>query len=253
MDQIYIPKNRTGFNIGNYVVIKPLETNREEKPIKKLYFYGVKNLEPIKLEIIHEILTIINKYLDGYDNLIITGSFLEKGFHFNDIDILIVGNGKINQEPIKEAIERKIGVKGHILTLSNKELTKGLETDPLYCVMLSRCVTRKRFLYKTKQTIDYKLLDLHLLKSKVLLDNFDVLNGKQKYDFVRNIVAISLYLNGNKVTVESIDTEIKRSLGIRVQEIKNNLLNKKEFLKKYKLIYDKTFSMILRGISHGSK
>lgn len=253
MDQIYIPKNRTGFDIGNYVVIKPLETVREEKPLEKLYFYGVKNLEPIKLEIIHEVLTILNKYLDEYDNLILTGSFLEKGFHFNDLDILIVGNGKINREPIKEAIERKIGVKGHILTLSNKELAKGLETDPLYCVMLSKCVAKKRFLYKTKQTIDYKLLDLHLLKSKILLDNFDVLNGKEKYDLVRNVIAISLYLNENKVTVESVDAEIKRALGINVQEIKNNVLDKKEFLNRYKLIYDKTFSMILRGISHGSK
>ena len=253
MDQIYIPKNRVGFAIGNYVVIKPLETEREEKPIEKLYFYGVKELEPLKLEIVHEVLRIIDKSIGNYGNILITGSFLEEGFYFNDIDIFIVSDDKINQEPIKKNIEGKTGIKGHILILSNKELAKGLETDPFYQMMLSRCVAQKRFLYKTKQTIDYKLLDLHLLKSKTLLDNFDILSGKEKHDLARNAIAIYLHLKKKKVTVDSVNKEIRKTFSVDVQEIKDNVLDKKAFLKKYKLIYDKSFVTILKGIGHGSK
>jgi len=44
MDQIYIPKNRMGFNIGSHVIIKLLE---QEKPIEKPYFYNVSSIEPV--------------------------------------------------------------------------------------------------------------------------------------------------------------------------------------------------------------
>ena len=37
MDQIYIPKNRPGLDIGTYVKIIPIE----EKIIKRPYFYNI--------------------------------------------------------------------------------------------------------------------------------------------------------------------------------------------------------------------
>ncbi|MEK6793081.1 MAG: hypothetical protein AABX95_04645, partial [Nanoarchaeota archaeon] len=86
MDQVYIPKNRIGFDIGNYVIIKPLNLEIEKKPLEKIYFYRIKNIVSIKLEIINEVFIIIDKYVQNYENIIITGSFLEEGFHFNDID-----------------------------------------------------------------------------------------------------------------------------------------------------------------------
>ena len=79
MDQIYIPKNRHGFNIGSYVIIKPLEENViAEKP----YFYNVNHIEPIKLETINEIIKVIDKNCN-YDNVIFTRSFLYNLFHFS--------------------------------------------------------------------------------------------------------------------------------------------------------------------------
>lgn len=253
MDQVYIPKNRTGFAIGNYVIIRPLEMERQKKQIENLYFYRIKGLEPIKLEIIQEVMRTVDKSLANYDNVFITGSFLDEGFHFNDIDILIVIGDKINQESIKTSIEKKTGVIVHILTLSNKDLRRGLETDPLYQMMLSKCVAKKRFVYKNKRAINYKLLDLHLLKSKNLINSFDILSGKEKYDLTRNMIAISLYLDKKKVSVESVNKEIKRALGVDSREIKENILDNKAFLKKYKSIYNKIFSAILRGIKNGSK
>ena len=251
MDQVYIPKNRIGLGIGSYVVVKPLE---EKKSIEKLYFYGIKNIAPLKLEIIKEIISIIEKDLESYDNLIITGSFLDEGFHFSDIDIIVVAETNISISLIKKNIEGKIGIKAHILILSSKELTKGLETDPFYQMMLSRCVAKRRFVYKTKRTIEYKLLDLHLLKSKILIDNFDILNGNEKYDLVRNMMVIYLYLRGKKLSKELVDKEINRSFDLKdISELKQNLINKKSFLIKYKLIYGKTFAKILRGIERGAK
>jgi len=253
MDQIYIPKNRVGFDIGNYVTIRILKEGDVEEPTEKLCFYGIKRLEPIKLEIIRDVFEVIDKYIDNYKNIIITGSFLEKGFRFNDVDIIIVAVGNVKSERISENIGNKIGVNGHIIVLSGNELAIGLETDPLYRMMLSKCVAKKRFFYKTRQTINYKLLDLHLLKSKTFIDNFDILRGKEKYDFVRNMISIYLFLNGNDVTVEVVNKEIKKTFGIEIGKIKDNILDKKSFIKKYKLIYDKSFALILKGIEHGSK
>jgi len=177
MDQIYIPKKRVDFTIGSYVVIRPLETVDEEiKP----FFYNIKHLEPIKTKIIKEIF----KNLSGIikcDNIIITGSFLEDGFRFNDIDIILVSEEKINTKPIVDLLESRIGPKFHLILISNKALIKGLSTDPLYMLMLSKCVSKTRFVYRVKSKINYKLLDLHLLKSKLLTDNFDFLTGDEKY------------------------------------------------------------------------
>ena len=257
MDQIYIPKNRNGFAIGNYVIIKPLEESKsreKENFVEKLYFYGVKKLEPVKLDIIGEIMRIIDNTFGNYENVFITGSFLEEGFHFNDIDILIVTENKINQKVLEWDIKRKTGVKIHILFLSNKELLIGLKTDPLYQIMLSKCISKKRFVYNIKPKINYKILDLHLLKSKILIDNFDVLNGDEKYYLTRNIIAIYLYLGNNKINKELVDNKIRAVFDMKdIKELKQNLIDKRDFLKKYKSIYDKTFSKILGGIKSGSK
>ncbi len=251
MDQIYIPKNRVGLAVGNYVMIKPLEEN---KPAKKFYFYGVKDIEQIKFRIIKEVMVIINNNLESYDNIIVTGSFLDEGFNFKDIDVIIVTGNKINTNHIKEEVEEKIGIKTHFLTLSNEALIQGLEKDPLYQMMLSRCIARKRFVYNTIHKIDYKMLDLHLLKSKMLIDNFDFLNGNDKYDLVRNMFAIWLYIGGKKLNKETVDHEIKTMFDLKdIIELKQNIINKKTFLKKYKLIYNKTFSKILRGIENDTK
>ena len=162
MDQVYIPKNRRNFPIGSYVVIKSLETKQSaERP----YFYNIKTIEPMKIEIIEEIFSLIDKAVK-YENVIITGSFLDMGFNFNDIDIIIISNDKIDEKYIKNIIEDIIKIKAHILALNNRSLQIGLSTDPLYQMMLSKCIAKKRLIYRFKRKINYKLLDLHLLKSK---------------------------------------------------------------------------------------
>ena len=249
MDQVYISKNRSGLSIGSYVVITPLET---EKVIEKPYFYNIKYIEPIKLEIINKIMKIIDKIADN-ENIIITGSFLDKGFNFNDIDIILVGENKLNIKNIERVIENKIGIKIHFILLNNRALIKGLSTDPLYQMMLSKCISKKRFVYRVKHKIDYKILDLHLLKSKMLIDNFDILNGSEKYYLLRNMIAISLYLQNNKINKELVDNEIEQNFKGSIKEIRENMLDKNKFLKKYKTIYKKIFNKIMKSAKNGSK
>lgn len=248
MDQIYIPKNRTNFPTGSYVIIKPLEKEEEIKP----FFYNIKKIEPIKIEIINNIFKIIDKLVE-YENAIITGSFLEKGFHFNDIDIILITDKKLDESYIKKSIENILQIKVHLIVLKNKELISGLETDPLYILMLSKCIARKRFIYKTKKRFYYKILDLHLIKSNEIIYGFDFLNGNEKYYLTRNTIAIDLFLKHKKLTKDGVDREIERVFNVKIRDIKENILDKKEFIKKYKIIYKKLFENIMEGVKNSSK
>lgn len=248
MDQIYVPKKRAGFPIGSYVVIKPLETKPEKV---EPFFYNIKYLEPVKVEMIKEIFENMDEYLEP-ENIIITGSFLDKGFRFNDIDVIVINEKKLDVKYIKELLENKLGANLHLISITNKALIKGLSTDPLYKVMLSRCVSKKRIIYKSKVRINYKLLDLHLLKSKLLIDNFDFLGGDEKYGMVRNLIAIDLFINKKQVTKVAVDSAINNLFG-SVEKLKNNLVSRKSFLDKYMKIYIKVENKILKAIENESK
>ena len=196
----------------------------------------------------------LTDYYEKLENIIITGSFLEKGFKFRDIDIIIIKDNKIENSKIQKEIEESIGIKAHIIKINNEEMKLGLETDPLYQMMLSKCVAKKRFIYKIDKKINYKLLDLHLLHSKTMIENFDILDGYEKYNLTRNLIAIYLYINGGKITKELIDKKIIKILKIEsIDNIKNNILDKKSFLKNYKKIYEKTSAIILSNIKNDTK
>jgi len=251
MDQVYLPKNRSGFEIGSYIVIKPLGT---ERIIEKPYFYNIKDIEPVKAQMINEIFRIIDKNIQDYENAILTGSFLDRGFNFNDIDILLVSKNKVKINDLINKLEKFTGIKIHIIILDNKTLINGLETDPLYIMMLSKCISKKRLIYKIKYKIDYKLLDLELLKSKLLIDNFDYLDGNEKYYFVRNIIAIYLFIQNKKISKEIVDKKIVKIFNLKgIDDLKKNKLDKVDFLKKYKSFYQQLFNLILKGIKNGSK
>jgi len=250
MDQVYIPKNRSELSIGSLVILKPLE---EKKGIVKPYLYNIKVIEPIKLEIIKRIFNIIEDLTDN-ENIIITGSFLDKGFHFNDIDVVIIIDKKINETYIKKSIENTLQIKIHLITLNNKEFKVGLETEPLYIMMLSRCISKKRFIYKLKNKFYYRRLDLNLLTSNQLTYGFDFLSGNEKYYLIRNMIAILMFIQNKKLTKESVDGEIKKVFNIEIKAIKDNLVeDKKEFLKKCNFIYKKTFNKIMEGVKNSTK
>lgn len=246
MDQIYIPKNRTGFSSGDYVLIQPID-KRERKDKNKLYFYGVKCLEPIKLRVIEEISILISREANP-ENIIITGSFLEPGFNFNDLDILIINEQKINLDKIRSKIENMTGIKTHIILLDKKTLISGISSDPLYTLMISKCISKNRLIFKAERKINYKILDLLLLKSKTPIDNFGILSGNEKYYLTLNMVSILLFIQNKKLSKEIVNKEIEKIFSIKISEIKENLITKEDFIKKYKEIYNKTFNLIMESI-----
>ena len=245
MDQIYIPKERPlGFELGMPVIIKPAI---EETEIQPVYFNG-SNLEPVKITIIKKIFS----ELDNFDNALITGSFLERGFLFNDIDVILIDNKKIDVRKMERHLDKILGLNFHIIALNYSILIKGLETDPLYQAMLSRYVAKKRLILKYKNRINYKLLDLHLLKSKPLIENFNDLAGNQKYDMTRNLIAIFLFLNNKKISNEVINNTIKKLLKENAANIRLNLMDKLAFLREYKKLYNSIFNKILERIKNGT-
>lgn len=245
MDQIYLPKSRPpGFGAGEWVEIIPAQ-----KKSTNFYAYRVGQLDSIKTLIADEIFD----YFSHLDNVIITGSFLDPGFHFNDLDIILLGAIKPDKA-WQEHFQQKLGINTHFICLNRKSLMEGLKTDPLFQMMLSRYLSRKRELFKFKNEFNYKQLDLHLLNSKIMLKNFEILTGREKFRLVRNLLAIRLFLKEAKISPETVDRETETIFGKdAILKLKENLVEKRSFLKKYKQIYDQTFNQIMQGLKNDSK
>ncbi len=246
MDQVYLPKNRIGFNIGNYVIIKPLEEKVSNKQ-ETLYFYGVKFVNPLKLKIIRELINIINKNIENYENVIVTGSFLDKGFNFNDIDIILIADDEENlKKEIENDIKEKLKIETHIMHFNKPLFMEALKIDPKWILMLNRCISKKRITPLPAIKLDYKYLDAQLIKSKILMGNFDYSTGEEKYKLVRNLIAIYLFINNKRLSEDNLEKEIRKKLDIEIENLRNNLINK-DFLKKYKNFYLKLENEIIKN------
>ena len=251
MDQIYLSKNRTGLSIGQYVLITPLKTNEENKP--NPFFYNIKNLEKIKVQIINEILEKLTNELEEIENIIVTGSFLERGFNFQDIDIIILTKKTLNSNKLTKELEDLTNIKVHLILMSKEDFFKGVSTDPLFENMLSKFVSLERIVLNFKRILIPKILDINLLKSKDLIENFDILDGRQKYCLLKNLIAIKLFLELKKISNEKIDSEISKEFKITPENLKKNMISKKDIAQKFNKLYQLTFNKILNKIKNGSK
>ncbi len=250
MDQIYIPKERTsGLEVGTAVLIEPALPTRR-KP--KLCYYNVEYLEPIKVAMIEKIFEHLEQVGEA-DNVLVTGSLLEHGFKFEDVDIVIISDKEIDAGRIEKNLSTALGLKAQVIVIGFKALLKGISTDPLFPTLVSRFVSKKRIIFRAKRRFNYKLLDLHLLKSKSLIDNFDALTGNVKYKLTRNMVAILLFLDGKRLSIEAVNSEMEKRFGEdSVRLIKENMMGGL-FLAKYKSLYNKLFDRIMAGVRNDSK
>ncbi|MBI2663921.1 hypothetical protein HYX10_01100 [Candidatus Woesearchaeota archaeon] len=246
MDQIYVPKIRApGFERGVAVAITPLQG----KAIAEIYRYHVQHLEPIKKIIVDEIFS----YFEHVDNVLVAGSFLEEGFEFEDIDTVVLTEKSIGNAAIKKHFKAALGIDIHLICLPLRELLKGMDRDPLFQMLLSRFVAKKRLIMPKNMTKNYKLLDLQLLESKALIDSFDFLNGREKYKLVRNAVAIARFLDNRPLNASLVDNEIERHFGkASVIKIKENAVEA-GFRSKYALFHRKLLKRILDGVENESK
>ncbi len=245
MDQVYLPKIRPpGYEIGSSVEIVPTKMEKSH-----FYTHQVDYLESVKSLIKDELFD----YFAGIDNVVVTGSFLEPGFKFNDVDVLLIDQIKVNKN-WEDYFQKRLGVKIHFTCLDRRSLRRGLQTDPLFQMMMSRYIAKKRERFKVKTEFNYQLLDLHLLKSKTLLDSFEDLTGKEKYDLTRNLLAIKLFLKKEKLTGNILDKEIEKLFGKgMVTKLKENMVKKSPFLRKFKQSYEQIFNEIMIGIKNEAK
>ncbi|MBU2639797.1 MAG: hypothetical protein KKG75_03800 [Nanoarchaeota archaeon] len=247
MDQIYIPKNRQGLEPGTYVKIIPIE----EKTIERSYFYNIKELEPIKLEIVNKIFSII-KNLTKYNNIIIAGSLLDKGFNFKDIDVLLINEEKINEKNVEKILESRLKIPIHLIHMTQKELKKALMIDPIWRIMLNKSISYKRIPPLPKTNLNYKYLDAQMIKSNLLIENSECLTGNEKYKLTRNLIAIYLFVKQKHLSKENIEREIEEKFNIESEELKNNIIDEK-FIKKYKKFYKKFEKEIIKNAAKQEK
>lgn len=244
MDQIYIPKNRPSLSIGEYVKITPVQPQKEES----YFIYHLKNIPPLKIELVKRIFKIINSII-APSNIIITGSFLEKGFNFKDIDIILITE---TASKIEKKLEEKIKIPVHLITFNKKSFLEALKIDPLWRLMLTECISKKRLTPLPSKKINHKYLDAHLIKSKLLIDNFDYLSGKEKYKLTRNLIAIYLFIKNKKISKTNIEKEIRKKLDIEIEDLKNNLIAK-DFFRRYKNFYSKLEKELIENAAKQEK
>ena len=246
MDQVYIPKIRNGMPAGSYVVIRPLNLElKKQAPI----LYNIKELEPVKIGLIEQIFSVIDSKTET-ENIIITGSFLEKGFNFNDIDVIIIA--ETQSRGIEKEIKEKTKIETHVIFFDNQLFIKALKTDPIYRLMLSKCISRKRLTPLPEKKLNYRYLDAQLIKSKSLILSFDYIDGKEKYKLTRNLMAIHLFVKNKTLSINHIEKEIKKQLGIGIEDLKNNLTDN-NFLRKYKTFYNGLEGEIIKNAGKQEK
>ena len=198
-----------GFEAGKTVIITPLEDIiTKELPI---FEYNVK-LNSLKREIVKTIYNIIDS-AGYYSNIIITGSFLDKGFNFEDIDIIIINSKNMDKAKLKNSIKQSLGILPHLILIDSKSFNRGIKRDPLFRLMVDKCISVKRTIFKKEKEINYKLLDIYLLKAKNLIDGYDLLNIKQRKKLLRDFISIKLFAENKEVTVKSIEKETERLFG----------------------------------------
>ena len=247
-NQIYLQKNEgLGFEPGKSVVISPLEDIIVKEPAT--FEYNVK-LESLKREIVKLVFKIVDRY-GYYDNIIITGSFLGEGFNFEDIDIIIINPVNMEKDKLKDSIEQNIGISPHLILIDSESLNKGIKRDPLFRLMVDRYVSIKRAIFRKDSEINYKLLDIYLLKNKNLIEGYDLFSIKQRKKLLRDFISIKLFSKNKEVTIENVEKETNRLFGKDIIEslfYYGNNEEKHEFIAKLKKEFNKLENHILKNV-----
>ena len=248
-NQIYLQKNEgIGFEPGKSVVISPLEDIIVKEPA--IFEYNVK-LKSLKREIVKLVFKIVDSW-GYYNNIIITGSFLDGGFNFEDIDIIIINPGNMEKEKLKKSIEENTGISPHLIFIDSESFNKGIKRDPLFRLMVDRYVSAKRAIFRKDREINYKLLDIYLLKNKNLIEGYDLFSIKQRKKLLRDFVSIKLFSENKEVTINNIEKETNRLFGRDIIEslfYYGNNEEKHKFIAKLKKEFNKLEKYILKNAS----
>ena len=118
--------------------------------------------------------------------------------------------------------------------------------------MVDRYVSAKRAIFRKDRELNYKLLDIYLLKNKNLIEGYDLFSIKQRKKLLRDFISIKLFSENKEVTIENIEKETNRLFGKDIIEslfYYGNNEEKHEFIAKLKKEFYKLEKYILKNAS----
>ena len=245
-NQIYLQKNELGFEPGRVVLITSLQEAVLQKPL--IFEHNIK-LSGLKRKIVEDIFSFLNKKSMA-ENIIVSGSFINEGYNFGDVDIILLTEQRIEEKVLEKELESKIEIKVHLIIMPKESFTRGLKRDPLFRLMAERFVSSKKIAITKDIEINYRLLDAHLAREKNLVDGFELLSIKQRLKMLRSIVAIKLFVEKKEICYRNIDKETERLFGKELLEklfYYGSMELKKKFISKLEKEFEKIQEKVIQN------
>ena len=223
-NQVYIPKGMENLiEVGDEVEVRLVK--------KGVSLYYSKNLK--KLSEFKEILIkcIFSFFIEKFDIVMVfaVGSFLTEKVNYNDIDLVLIIDKKINnfEEIVYNKLIEKFNLKFHLLAIEEKKFLNLLKICPLTMSMFSKFICNKPFGIEKEKLIDKKHIKFLLMMPYDLLEIR--LSSRSFFDCIRRLITIERFLKGKALDTENINSEIKNSMAEVIyrkirdnEEIENN-------------------------------
>ncbi|MEK6885030.1 MAG: nucleotidyltransferase domain-containing protein [Nanoarchaeota archaeon] len=227
-NQIYIPKNVEGFEVGDTVEVRLL------KKYTSLYYSHNLKISEFKEKLITNIFSFLSQFKE-ISQIFIFGSFLTTREDYNDIDILIITPKEIKkiEERIYNDITNKFNLKFHIISISERQLNNLVHTCPMTRSMLYSFVSNKKFSLPSETRLDKNHIKFLLMMPEDLLDI--KINSKVYYDNIRRLITIERFLEKKDADPLRISSELERVLEKNILKLtKDNESINENILKKLK-------------------
>jgi len=230
-NQIYIPKEAENiFEAGDIVEVKLLK--------KKSFLYfskALKNIGEFKEKLVKEIFSFLVKFSE-IKQVFTVGSFLTEKVDYNDIDLLIITEKKINgiEEKVYTQLIDKFQLRFHIISFPESSFLNLQNICPLTRSMLYYFVSNKKFEISQETKIDKQHLQFLLMMPEDLLKI--KANSRIFYDNIRRLVTLSNFLENKSLNPVEISKKTSVLVGnFLCSQLRNNELineNDIEFLRK---------------------
>lgn len=213
-NQVYIPKNMEKiFEVGDIVRVELVEKN--------VQVFCSKNtkMSEFKEKLAREIFSFLSKF-EEISQIFLVGSFITQKVDYRDIDLLISVKGNKNIETyIYSKLIDKFNLKFHVIIIPEEGLVRLIETCPLTRSMFYSYASNKEFKMPARR-IDKNHIKFLLMMPEDLLKI--KASSRTFYDNIRRLVTIEKFLDGDELSAEKINAQLKQILGKLFEYLKNN-------------------------------
>ena len=226
-NQIYIPKDKEKFDVGDLVEVRLIEKN-----VNLNYSKNLRRLSNFKEGLIRDIFLLLRRFSNIKQSFIF-GSFLTKKIEYRDIDVLVISkeDRKDFDEKVYSNLIKKFDLKFHIISITEAELDRLLRMCPMTRSMLYYSVSDKNFDRRRERELDENHIKFLLMMPEDLLEI--KLKGEIFYNNIRRLITIESFLDGMDEDPKKVNLEAERLLGkeiavfLRDNEEINDKLTKK--------------------------